>query len=226
MIVPLFLYSEQTSIYDIQYTVSSGSDGTYPSPLRNQTVSVTGIVTAVNYLNNGFFISQPEGGAWSGIFITDNARRVKLGDKVSLEGDVYEQFGLTSIRNLRRLRVESSGNPLPTPTLITTDELATSEAFEGVLVQLNNVTIVGNSDKRGVLLIDDGSGVCRFADSFFSVAGDQLQMRVGEALTSVVGVVDYRFGEYRLNPRNNFDVNRSTVGVARPSWGRIKSLYR
>jgi len=53
------------TVYDIQYTTDPGG----ASPLEGSTVTVTGIVTAINWYVSGnanrFFISDPEGGEWA-----------------------------------------------------------------------------------------------------------------------------------------------------------------
>ncbi|MBW6516494.1 MAG: hypothetical protein K0B81_07780 [Candidatus Cloacimonetes bacterium] len=226
LVLPIFLYSGQTSIYDIQYTNNSGTDGTYPSAYRNQIVTTSGIVTATGYRNGGFFISEPEGGPWRGIYINDRSREVRLGDLVELTGEVTEQFGFTTIRNVRQLKVISSNNSLPAPALVTTGELAVSEAYEGVLVQLANVSVSGYGNQNEVWLINDGSGLSRLGTGFINNVNTGLNISTGHSYSRVIGVVDYRFGEYRINPRNGNDLLSSPVGVNRPSWGRIKSYYR
>jgi predicted extracellular nuclease len=226
LLLPIFLYSGQTSIYEVQYTGIPGTDGTYPSPLRNQIVTISGIVTAINHSNGGFYLSDPEGGPWRGIYINERSREVSVGDYVQLTGEVSEQFGLTTLRNIRMLEIIESDKPLPPATLVTTGELAVSEAYEGVLVQVINVKIINRSEQGSVLLINDGTGVCRMSDSFLSAFPENLSGTAGQAINRIIGVVDYRFGEYRLNPRQGSDIHSSPLGSSKPSWGRIKSYYR
>jgi len=224
--IAVFLYSEQTPIFDIQHTTSAGIDGTFPSEMRNQKVELSGIVFAKDYLNGGFFVSHPEGGKWSGLLINDRGNSVNLGDQVTIQGEVHEQFGLTTIRSVKSCKVISRNNPLPSPTLITTAELAYNECYEGVLVQLSNVTVVSEDSRKGVVLIDDGTGICRLANSFLKNSDDTLPFKQGDAFSTIIGVVDYRYGEFRINPRGASDIKKIYVGVTKPSWGRIKSLYR
>ncbi len=224
--IPLFLYSGQTSIYDIQYTNNTGTDGTYPSPLRNQTVTTNGIVTAINYRTGGYYLSEPEGGPWRGIYVNDRNRAIRVGDLVELTGEVYEHFGFTTLRNVRELKVISSNNPLPAPTAVTTGELAISEAYEGVLVLVTNVSVTGKTEEGDAWMINDGSGTSRLGDGFIPVNDRRFTITNGESFSQVTGIVDYRYGEYRVSPRTISDLQRSTVGVSKPSWGRIKSYYR
>lgn len=221
-----FLYSEQTSIFDVQFATSFGSDGTYPSSFHSQKVSLSGIVTAIDSQNNGLFLSHPDGGKWNGIFVANHISGAQIGDHISLDGEIFEQFGFTTLRFPKNLQVISKRNQLPQPVLVTTRELSVSECYEGVLVQLSNVTVVGESGRKGVYLIDDGSGACRLSDSFISLNPDKPDFHLNDNFSSIIGVVDYRYGEYRINPRDTNDIKKTYVGVSKPSWGRIKSLYR
>ncbi|RLC49798.1 MAG: hypothetical protein DRI23_08495, partial [Candidatus Cloacimonadota bacterium] len=128
-----------TTIYDIQYTTNSGPDGTYPSPLDGQIVTVTGIVTGANFgQDNKFFMSDPEGGAWHGIYVYDYTVGPALGDEVEVTGTVTEYYGLTEL-GYCTITILSSGNPVPEPTIVTTLNLvipAQAEQYEGCLVQV------------------------------------------------------------------------------------------
>ncbi len=226
LLLPMLLYSGQTLIYDIQFTNNSGTDGTYPSPYRNQVVTTSGIVTAIHSGSGGFYMSEPEGGPWRGIYINDRNREVQVGDNVELTGEVSEHFGFTTIRNVRNLTVISSGNQLPPATSVSTGELAVSEAYEGVLVQVTNVTIERRDEQNNVWLINDGTGISRLFDGFLSSGDRSLTMNSGQSYNRITGIIDYRFGEYRLNARKAADVDSSPLGSSKPSWGRIKSYYR
>jgi len=99
-----------TSIYDIQYTTEPGPEGTYPSLLADQTISSSGIVTAVGYggYDNDFFISSPEGNPWEGVYIYFADASPSIGDMVEITGDVYEYYGFTELR-YASVNVISSG---------------------------------------------------------------------------------------------------------------------
>jgi len=226
MLLPILLAGNQVGIYDIQFTNSPGSDGTYPSPYRGQVITTSGIVVAMDGLNGGFYLSEPQGGVWRGIYVQESAREVRVGDYISIVGEVCEHFGYTLLRNITRLEMKTSGNLLPTPSLVTTNELSVSEAYEGVLVQVTNVT-VGNFDvSNDVRYVTDGSGNCGVNNSLLSSNEYKNVFITNEVYSRIIGLVDYRYGNYRLNPRNLEDFYRSPVGAGKPSWGRIKFLYR
>ena len=137
-----------TTIYDVQYTTTPGPDNTYPSPYDGQEVTVTGIVTAIDwkgYLDN-FIISMPEGGAWKGILVyMAGDTTIVIGDEVEVTGTIDEYYGLTEISGYGNAYINvtllSSGNPVPNPIVITTLNLSEEEAYSHPLVRLVNAIV-------------------------------------------------------------------------------------
>lgn len=192
------------TIYDLQYTTNPGSDGTYPSPYEGQTVTVTGIVTADNYSNNRFFMSMPEGGAWKGIYVYHNYS-LNVGDEVSVTGQVTEYWGLTELTDVSNVSILSTGN-IVQPTIITTGELNTMEAYEGVLIQIMNAQIVESYDQYGNLEINDGTGTGLVGTGAISLMNYGFEAIVGSVIASLTGIVSYSYGDYYLNPRSMDDL--------------------
>jgi hypothetical protein len=64
MMASLMLSAWAVSIYDVQFTTQPGSDGTFPSRFVGKTLSLEGVVTATNYRNGGYFISENLNGPW------------------------------------------------------------------------------------------------------------------------------------------------------------------
>ena len=112
-----------TAIYDIQ-----GAGHT--SPLVGQTVTTTGVVTAVD--TNGFYLQDPNGdgdiATSDAIFLfTGSAPSVAVGDAIQVTGVVSEftpggvgtgNLSATQLSSLSGIIVESSGNALPAATII------------------------------------------------------------------------------------------------------------
>ncbi len=218
-----------TTIYDIQYTTDAGSDGTYPSPLDGQEVTVQGVVTA-NRANTSaeigkFFISQPEGGAWKGIYVFDWSVDVQLGDLVEVTGTVDEYYGYTELTYCD-VTVLSSGNPVPNPIIVTTGQMSggmTAESYEGCLVKVMNVTCTVAPDQYNQFEVDDNTGACNVDDLFYI----QPEPSVGDQFSSITGMVNYGFDEFSINPRTMDDVQSGTpVNNSKKSWGKIKSIYK
>jgi len=159
LFLAMSLILSATTIYEIQYTTDEGADSTYPSPYLGQVVTTTGIVTAVGYNGDKYFISMPEGGEWKGLFIWDWTT-VNLGDEIEITGTVFESYGLTEIKDVSNVSVLSSGNTLPAPVQVSTNEIVDGEAYESVLVRVTDVEVT-NSVDHGEYYVNDGSGECQ-----------------------------------------------------------------
>lgn len=191
-----------TSIYDIQYTTVAGTDNTYPSLLNGQTVLVEGVVTVTNYKGLNYFISSPTGGAWNSVYVYDIVNNPTVGDFVSFKAVVDEYFGWTELKNLTEYQVISQGNAVPAPLVITTAQLASSEAYESVLVTIQNLTVTATPDIKNQWFVTDGSGPAQVDDEIYRLLPDPA---IGDAFTSITGVVDYSYSEYAINPRSEAD---------------------
>jgi predicted extracellular nuclease len=133
LLVVNYEVSNTTAIFEVNppVRISDIQGAAHVSPLVGQDVTdVPGIVTAVD--SNGFYLQDPnpdDNDATSeGIFVfTGNSPTVQVGDAVQVSGTVSEfQPGGESTRNLSitqisgdiSVEVLSSGNPLPTATII------------------------------------------------------------------------------------------------------------
>ncbi len=198
MIIALPAILSAVTVYEIQYTEQPSGD----SPLFGQTVSVSGIVTATDYYSSGnsnrFFLSDPEGGAWHGIFCFNYDFIVEVGDEVEFSAQVDEYFGFTELKNLSNFNLISSGNPVPAAIEISTLDVSTQEAYEGCLVKVGLVEVTSTPDTHGEWYVDDGSGECQIDDSIFSYGN----VPMGEEFYSIIGAVDYSYDMYGINPRS------------------------
>jgi predicted extracellular nuclease len=145
-----------TTIHEIQ-----GNGAT--SPLANQLVATTGIVTGRK--NNGFFLQTPDAEADAdpatsqGIFVFTSAAppaAVAVGNRVRVSGTVIEfvpstdpnQLPLTEITGSPTVALLSSGNPLPAPVPLSTTlpdpsgALDQLERLEGMRVTAPSLTVV------------------------------------------------------------------------------------
>ncbi len=169
-----------SEIYDIQ-----GSGPT--SPLLGQAVrTVDNIVTALGFDDaaqqyNGFFIQTPDARAdgsdqtSNGLFVfTGSAPTVRVGDQVDVTATVTEFFQMTELTGAT-VTVDSSGNALPAPVLLTqvapgvfvpshdqpwpANEL---ERFEGMRVRVEDGRTTGPSDRFGdVAIVADNTRAFR-----------------------------------------------------------------
>lgn len=161
------------TIQDVQFSPFGGGYSGY----NGYTVTVNGIVTADTtdiegnetgtqsypqvYMQNGQ-------GPWSGIHIygTEPANR-RHGDDVTVTGPVVENFGVTQIGSNSvgaTVVVNSTGNPLPLPEVLSTAEIDSvtdggvqAEQWEGVLLKYENVTVT-DENADGNPGPDEGTG--------------------------------------------------------------------
>ncbi len=193
--------SPETDIYTVQQDTT----------LVGQHVTATGIVTAATGVFNPgrTFIEEQNGGPWSGILLWDSTETffANAGDEVRVTGEVYEFFGMTEIL-VNNYDILSTGNSLPEVELVNTGDIApgsiTAESYEGVLVQVQNITVIDDNLGYGEWLVDDGSGACRIDDD-----ADNLSYEIpaiGTSLSSITGVLNYSHGNFKLEPRYRTDI--------------------
>ena len=215
-----------TPIADIQFVSDPATNDS--STFAGSTVTVSGMVTAEFWGSSGnkYFNVQDADTGWSGITIYNTngwdgydftleaggtVNSVAEGDSVTITGEVYESFGKTRIRNTTSIIIhQTTTASLPAPILVTTASIATSgadgEKYESVLVVIRDVTISDENPDApsdfGEWEVNDGSGPLRADDKWdYYFWPDS-----GAALDSIVGTLDWSFGDFKLQPRLARDV--------------------
>jgi len=194
--------SQVTRIHDIQYTANPNG----VSPYVGQTVTVRGVVTAIDYY--GFVIAEEEG-PWHAIFVYTQQYGPMIGHKVQLTGEVKEYNGLTelvSVSNYHLLGVKKFDHIKAWPA--DAQDLH-QEAFESVLVKCQQVQVTGFTPYGQWLITDNtGSVQCGYQwdYNYFPEVGDMHE--------SVTGIMFYAYGQYFLMPRRTNDM----VGSAIPHY--------
>jgi uncharacterized protein len=134
------------------------------TPFFDQDVSTTGIVTARK--SNGFFLQTPDNAVDNdpdtseGIFVFTTSTplvAVSPGDFVTAKGTATEFFDLTQISTSLpgEITIHSSGNPLPSPVVLTTTILDPSgsttqlERFEGMRMHADTLVAVAPTNQFG-----------------------------------------------------------------------------
>jgi predicted MPP superfamily phosphohydrolase len=200
------------TIYEIQYTSHPGN-GSYPSDFAGQTVTTQGIVTAYGYSgNNGYYISMPEGGAWKGILVYNDTNFPTPGTMVEITGQVWEYYGLTEIRYVSSYLVISTNNPIPPAEIVTTSQ-AGGEAYEGVLVRMEEAVVSQEVNQYNEWAVNDGSGECAINDIFFDPVSLGGLISIGVLFDSITGIGHYGYGLYSINPRSAADLVINSEGV-------------
>ena len=166
------------------------------SPYDGQSVTTTGIVTAV--APQGYFI-QDGTALRSGIYVYEQTNSPAVGDEVTLAGTVTEYFELTEIVDVTSFTINSSNNTLPNPILLSTGD-ASNEDYEGMLVSVQNATCTNTDLGFGEWQVNDGSGALAVDDLMFLFSPD-LNIDYG-----VTGILTYSFSAYKIEPRSMDDV--------------------
>jgi len=184
----------ERTIYEIQYSETG------PSPLEGLQVITFGIVTAI--YDFGFFL-QDGSGAWNGIFVYEYGSNVNLGDEVNITATVAEYFDKTELIDIEEYSVLSIGNQLPESAFLSTSDVS-QEAYEGVLVQVENAECISFNSQYNEWMVDDGSGDVMVNDLLYTYTPS-----VGE-FYDIRGVVDFSYGSFRIEPRNSNDIDLSS----------------
>jgi hypothetical protein len=182
------------TIYDIQFTTATSGD----SPFKDSLVETSGIVTGIQ--GSKFFI-QDGAGAWNGIYVYNfvSSPAVAVGDDVTIKGEVAEYFGLTQIKDIDTIIINSSGNTLPAPSMLNSTTMQ-DEQYEGCLVQLSGATCINPSAGFGewdVLNATDTGVVDDLMYAYTPMMGTNYD---------ITGIMYFSFGEYKLEPRDTNDV--------------------
>ncbi|MBI1297179.1 hypothetical protein GC175_19695 [bacterium] len=188
---PIYAQSVEP-IAAIQSEMSNDDD----SARAGETVTVQGVVTAV--YGNLYFLQDDEA-AWSGISIYAPGHTVAAGNEVRVTGVVAEYFDLTQIEPVST-EILVADAPVPSPAPVTVQEIK-REAWEGVLVRIDNVTVSAAPNQYGEWRVGDGT-----ADIIVDDRGVFYDAVPGETITTLVGIVDHAFGSYRLLPRTIEDI--------------------
>lgn len=177
-------------------------------------ITVTGAVVTspLTFNKNGFYIQDPMGGEYSGIFVfigPDNPNMIVTnpGDIVTVTGAYDDFYGAAQIEVTSAAGVMVTGTTdVPTPEVVATADIATggpkAEAYEGVLVQVNDVAAVADLMDHNEWSVDDD---LRIDDLFFAMA-DWTIPPPGTAYTSIAGPLAFTFDNTKIAPRTADDL--------------------
>ena len=195
------------SIHDIQYTEDTSNDG--PSSYDGQVVEVEGIVTGYGYSTDKYFISELEGGAWSGLYVYDFTNDPNVGDIVRVKGTIDEYYGFTELTSITSYTLISTGNELPAPSVITTAQASGEEQWESVLVEIRDVQVTQAPNNYNEWYVTNGSNsdACQIDDGFGVLPSP---ISTGDNFAIIRGIVDFSFSYFGINPRTGSDIIRST----------------
>lgn len=180
-----------TNIYDIQGQQDE-------SPLVNQQVTTTGIVTGTfgeyYYLQQGW---EP----WTGIRVWDPSRYLNPGDSIIITGTITENNEVTGIQDVVYYYPAKSNLRLPEPILVSCSEI--DESFEGMLITIQKAecTEADYYNNDWMWTVQDGTGYMKV----YNTAIFEYQPLEGEQYT-VTGPVNYSGNSWFIELRSEEDV--------------------
>jgi hypothetical protein len=236
------------SIMDVQYNPWSIAT----SPFEGIDVAVTGVVTVDTAANNRYeaYAIQDAEAQWSGIFAFGIADDLERGDEITVYGTVTDynadwhfKWDNNTLILTDSFKVNSSGNvvnPIEATTGDLSDDSPDVESYEGVLVKIQNATLMSINSYD--VTFDDGSGEC-LVDADFILAADQDPNTIfyfnrssgymvalgdtiypGEKVDMIQGVFTFSFGTFKIEMRYADDFGKA-VGVD-PSYRAVPLSYK
>ncbi len=201
---------EAMSIVDVQASTES-TTCTSEAFVNVGCVGISGAIVVsprLDVSNNkyhGFFVSDGVGGENSAVLMLTEwsaDAQYEIGDVLSFDGDWTEYYCLTELKGKN---IEKTGtvavNEIPVASVTEADITmeGDSEAYEGVLVTLTDVTIASvneydEAETNGGVYIDDDFGI------------DTSVLVAGKTFSSITGVIYYSYSKYRLLPRFDEDL--------------------
>jgi hypothetical protein len=210
-----YVVETMTSINAIQSDTTTDGASNYDG----QAVNVEGYVTAASgaLSSSYFYISQSTtAAAWEGIkvFAPAGPAVVAEGDWVEIGGRVDEYYGETEIiaaddiDGVHDCVMVVSSDATDIKPLVRTSGVLADEAYEGVLVTVNDGAAADTMNTYGEWLVDDGTGSLLVT----SAAGYSYVPAIGDDV-DVTGVIGYAYGSFRLQPRDDNDFDEVAFNI-------------
>lgn len=174
-------------------------------------VELSGVVTATDA--GGLWVQNGPGAQWGGLYVFLGPGwdvtwgPVAQGDLVTAIGEYREYYDLTELNvdasPARDLQVVGH-TATPTPVVVTMASLsAYAEPWEGVTIEVRNVTVATLPDAHGEWTVTSGANTLVVDDQIYAATG----LTVGQSLSYLRGPLSYSFGTYRILPRSAADLH-------------------
>lgn len=169
---------------------------------EDSVVTLTGVIVTspITQDGEGFYIQDAGGGAWSGIYVflqgTFDGLFLEVGDKLTISGTYTEFYDFSELTITGMDDIDVTGEA--DVTTVAMDDMTDMEQWEGVLVSLADQTFEACPNTYGETTLASGLKV---NDQFFAYESDP-----GATVTELIGLVEYSFEEFKLNPRSAADL--------------------
>lgn len=199
------------TIYDIQ-------QGRIPEETFVELKGV--VVTSQVHINQdgvaNFFIAEQPGGEYSGIEVyvyadvaaelDSEGKLPNLGDVLDLHAKYEEFYEYSELLLYAASDLTITGaSDVPAPSVVAAADIATlgakAENYEGCLVQVDGATVTGTVEQFHQFIVDDALLV----DNLFFTPLPEPKPPIDTQFTALVGLLNYSFDEFTLNPRSCAD---------------------
>ncbi len=167
-------------------------------------VTLEGVVVTSPKAEEGFFIMDPDGGPYSGLYVFTYSDvlamlEIEVGHTIDVSGTVSEFYDMTelTVTSADNVEVLDSGATVTPEQVTTADLIADYEPWESVLIETSG-TVTAGVDNYGQWAVD---GV--LVDDMFYHAEPQLKATVNH----VIGPLFYEFEQFKIMPRMEADVD-------------------
>lgn len=174
-------------------------------PADGSLVKVHGVVTGATA--NGFFLQDPSGTRFAGIFVYDQGDNVVAeGDMLTVDGTYTEYNGLSEIGS-PTVTVDGTG-ATPDPIVVDACDVGTggvsAEAYESMLIAVEDVSVTNaNPDDPSDYDEFEVGGCLRVNDSIYSALD---QPAAGTHYSRIDGVLNYTYSNTKIEPRSAADL--------------------
>jgi len=221
-----FHVTDNFTIQHVQETPFLSGVGFY----EGCTVTVSGVVTGdIEQFNSWYsaYALQDGVGQWNGLVFDTGVEELDVtrGDEITVTGMVtnssfdptssYKFDGNTRLVNPSVVVGESIGEPAP--MAVSCEDLSQDaeevESYEGVLVKLDEVTVV-SVNEFDWSVTDATGAVALIDDDMANMEADNMLSALiqGQQLESVMGIFNYSYGTYKIQIRDAADLG-TTVGI-------------
>ena len=207
-------------------TVANIQNGTVPvnTAVTIEGVVVTAIVAGSTSTTPKYvWVEEPAGGSFSGIAVYKPTAPagLALGDVVSVTGSTteYSGGGTGSVTEIQgsggSATIAKTGTgTVPTALVVSPATLVappSPDPYDGLLVEVQNVKVT-NTNPDGPLPSDFGQWTVSSSNLYIddAMTPRPTTLAVGDCYTSIVGVFDYSFGNYKIEPRSAADITKGT----------------
>ena len=190
--------TDSTTIFDLQ-------QGQVP---EDTTVTLREVLVSspLTLEGDGFFIQDPAGGEYSGMYIylqgSFSDLYLSVGDQITLTGSYTEYYDFSEVTVTSETAIEVTGyDELP---ITAVSDVTDWEPYESVIVTLGEQTIQDCSNQYGEVGLSEG---IQMDDAFFGFDSSK-----GDVYESITGAIAYSYGEFKLWPRDEADLAGKTAG--------------